>query len=138
MNVPYRTAMLPHVATVQQPIADGGFSQDDTGQTLVTTLDEGVDLPCRITPLSGSSAIEMGAQALGQITFSGLFPAPGQLACDFGLTDFHIKDGARVSVTTGSVEVVYRVIGPATIEWAGGDQILQRVLLETDNQEVEP
>ncbi len=136
MRVPYH--LMPHVATIEQPIADGGFSQDDTGQTLVTTLDEGVDLPCRITPLSGSSAIEMGAQALGQITFSGLFPAPGPLASDFGLTDFHIKDGARVSVTTGSVEVVYRVIGPATIEWAGGDQILQRVLLETDNQEVEP
>ena len=136
MRVPYH--LMPQVVTIEQPIADGGFSQDDTGQTLVTTLDEGVDLPCRITPLSGSSAIEMGAQALGQITFSGLFPAPAPLASDFGLTDFHIKDGARVSVTTGSVEVVYRVIGPATIEWAGGDQILQRVLLETDNQEVEP
>jgi hypothetical protein len=136
MNVPYH--LMPHIATVEQPIADGGFTQDDTGQTLVTTLDEGVELPCRITPLSGSEAIEMGSQALGQITYSGLFPAPAPLASDFGLTDFHIKAGARVSVTTGSVEVVYRVIGPATIQWAGADQILQRVVLETDNQEVEP
>lgn len=134
MNVPYH--LLIDVATIEQPIADGGFSQDDTGQALVTDLDEGVELPCRITPLSGSEGVEMGAQGLGQLTHSGLFPSPQALFSDYGLVDFHIKAGARVTVTTGSVEVVYRVLGPATTQRATTD-VLQRVLMETDNQEKE-
>jgi len=134
MNVPYH--LLNQTASVERQIGLGGFSQDYTGQAIPTELDDAVDIPCRITPLSGDDHITLGGE-LGSLRYSGLFPAPQVLKDTFGLTDFRITAQSLVTVDNGSDEVVYRVIGPATTQRADRD-VLQRVYLETWNQEVAP
>lgn len=134
MNTPYH--LLNDTATVKRPIANGGFDQDDTGQAIPVVVDDGVSLPCRITPLSSDDGMTLGGE-LGTIRYSGLFPSPAELSASFGLTDYHITAQSVVTVDTGSDLVVYRVVGPATIQRAQRD-VLQRVYLETWNQEVAP
>lgn len=135
MNVPWH--LMPHTATVQNKIADGGFSVDYTGQAIPGTLDEGVELPCRITPLSGNDLMALGGE-MSQSTHSGVFPSPAVIQARWGLTDFHIRGQALVTLDNGTDEVVYRVTGPASIQIAAHADILQRVYLETWNQERAP
>lgn len=124
------------VATIEVPIADGGYDVDDTGQATIASFESWVDIPCRITPLSGSESMNLGGEN-GTISYSGLFPSPDQMKSDFGITDGHIPALARVRVTINDEAVLYRVLGPATIQTADVG-VLQRVILETENDEVPP
>ena len=134
VKTPYH--LMDKVATIAVPIADGGFSVDDTGQAFISSFEEWTDIPCRITPLSGSEGMDLGGEN-GRITYSGLFPSPDQMKSDFGITDGHIPAQARVTVTINDESVLYRVIGPATIQTANVG-VLQRCILETENDEVPP
>ena len=134
MKTPYH--LLNKVANIEVPIADGGYDVDDTGQATIASFEEWVDIPCRITPLSGSESMELGGEQ-GKLSYSGLFPSPDQMKSDFGITDGHIPTLARIRVTINDETVLYRVIGPATIQTAQTG-VLQRVYLETENDEVPP
>jgi len=134
VRTPYH--LLNKTAIIEVPIADGGYSVDDTGQATIASFEEWSDIPCRITPLSGSESMSLGGEN-GTLTYSGLFPSPDQMKSDFGITDGHIPTQARVRVTINDETVLYRVLGPATIQTAQVG-VLQRVILETENDEVPP